>query len=522
MPGDDRSPQVVGKLRVSRENDGYLATFVASREDCASHLRIRFFPGNELLDWVKACSVADGLALETINEATFRVGPLPVRGSRPPTIGDLIYPLVCVASDSPLLYPFQLEGIAWLCGTPRAILADDMGLGKTVQVFMALRRVLCTQLGRQALVITPKILVDTWLRESKTWVSDLVVRSAAEIGAGTFRGGAHVVLASYDEFARNTRLRETQWSVVVADEAHRLRTGSSQRARAFRELNSTYCWLLTGTPIEHSPADLATLLSYLDPVRFSARALLSAPDAVRPTAQPFLLRRRKADVLAQLPRLESRDVILAMTPTQSVKYFDVLFARDRVSRIYLQKVAQCRSICDFEPESDSSAKLDWLEGFVDYELPPDEKVVVFSAYLPVLRAAHRRLHHKWPGICGYISGETQARDRQPTLSAFSNNATPRVLLLSMGVGAEGLTLTRANHVVFLNEWWNPSLNQQARDRVFRIGQHRPVYEYRLALRGTIEDRIRDILQRKLVAVEKIIEALAGSPTQLELLPAAEA
>lgn len=521
MPGNDCSGQISGKLLVSRVNDGYSATFVPAIAESARDRASRLFSGNELIDWVKACSVADGLSLEKANDAAFRVGPLPVRGSRPPTVGDLIYPLVRIAQDNPLLYPFQREGIAWLCATPRAILADDMGLGKTVQVFSALARVLCTAIGRQALVVAPKILVDNWLRESLKWASELVVRSVAEIGAGTYRGGAHVVVASYDDFARNQRLRETRWSVVVADEAHRLRTGSSQRARAFRELNSTYCWLLTGTPIEHSPADLATLLSYLDPIRFSARALLSAPGAVRPAAQPFLLRRRKAEVLAELPPLESRDVILSMTQTQSAKYFDVLLARDGVSRIYLQKVAQCRSICDFEPESDASAKLDWLEAFIDHDLPSDEKVVVFSAYLPVLRAAQRRLHHKWPGICRYISGETQSIDRQTILSAFSNDGSPRVLLLSMGVGAEGLTLTRANHVVFLNEWWNPSLNQQARDRVLRIGQHRPVYEYRLSLRGTIEDRIRDILQRKLFAVEKIVDALAGSPTQLDLLAAVD-
>jgi SNF2 family DNA or RNA helicase len=522
MLGNDRRGQGFGKLRVARENDGYVATFIDALTEGASDPARRVFQGTELLDWVKACSVADGLALEVASEASFRVGPLPVRGSRSPTLGDLIFPFVCIAPDNPRLYPFQREGIAWLCSKHRAILADDMGLGKTVQVFTALRRVLCTSLGRQALVIAPKILVDNWLRESNAWASDLVVRSVAEIGAGTYRGGAHVVLASYDDFTRNQRLRETKWAVVVADEAHRLRTGSSQRARAFRELNSTYCWLLTGTPIEHSPADLATLLSYLDPVRFSARALLTAPGAVRPTAQPFLLRRRKADVLAELPPLQSRDVILPMTPAQSVKYFDVLLGRDGVSRIYLQKIAQCRSICDFEPESDASAKLDWLEEFLARELPVDEKVVVFSAYLPVLRAAHRRLHQKWPGICRYISGETPSSDRHDSLAAFSGDGSPRVLLLSMGVGAEGLTLTRANHVIFLNEWWNPSLNQQARDRVLRIGQHRPVYEYRLALQGTIEDRIRDIIQRKLVAVEKIVEALAGSPGELELLPPAEA
>ena len=108
-----------------------------------------------------------------------------------------------------------------------------------------------------------------------------------------------------------------------------------------------------------------------------------------------------------------------------------------------------------------------------------------------------------------MSGDTPTAERSDIVTAFQRDTGPRVLFLSMGVGAEGLTLTRANHVVFLNEWWNPSLNQQARDRVLRIGQHRVVNEYRLLVRSSVEERVRDIIEDKECAIADIVDALAG-------------
>jgi SNF2 family DNA or RNA helicase len=159
-----------------------------------------------------------------------------------------------------------------------------------------------------------------------------------------------------------------------------------------------------------------------------------------------------------------------------------------------------------DENSGSSSKLDWLVSFIENGLLHDEKVVVFSAYLPLLRAAMQRLQGWRPGIALCITGEAPAAERQEAVSTFQSGASARVLLISMGVGAEGLTLTRANHVVFLNEWWNPSLNQQARDRVIRIGQHREVKEYRLIIKDSIEQRIRDIVIRKQCTFEQIVDA----------------
>jgi SNF2 family DNA or RNA helicase len=117
----------------------------------------------------------------------------------------------------------------------------------------------------------------------------------------------------------------------------------------------------------------------------------------------------------------------------------------------------------------------------------------------------------------YIAGDTPPEERQDLVSEFQQEGGPRVLLVSMGVGAEGITLTRASHVVFLNEWWNPSMNQQARDRVVRIGQHREVHEYRLYVRGTVEERVRQLIEQKQATIDEIVEALAQGSSRLDLL-----
>jgi SNF2 family DNA or RNA helicase len=437
-----------GSATITRGSTSYEIVIRFRQQSGEESRASRAIPIASFKEWVRSCSVTDSLRLELADRVEFPIGPQPVRGARRPSLGDLLLPHVASRDIPEALYRFQADGVAWLSRNPRAILADDMGLGKTVQVLVALDQIIAEELGSQALVVTPKTLLPNWLRESAKWTPGLVVRSAQELGAGSLRGGAHVVLCTYEELKRLPRLRQRPWRVLVADEAHRLRTGESEEAECFREVQSECCWLLTGTPIEHSATDLAMLLSYLDPVRFSAKKLLSTPEAVRPTARPYLLRRRKSDVLNELPAVHRRDIAVQLTAKQSQRYFDTLFGRDGERRNQLQKLAACRSICDLDPDDETSGKLDWLEDFIASKLPHDEKVVVFSAYLPILRAAMRRFRSVLPGACMYIAGDTPPEERQDLVSEFQQEGGPRVLLVSMGVGAEGITLTRANHVVF--------------------------------------------------------------------------
>ena len=517
MHGSEASREFRGSLTVTRGVTDYQLSLRVVAEQGTAFERSTSVQRKLFEDWVGSCNVTDRYRLELTQRIEFAIGPQPVRGTRRPSLGDLLFPYMAKPQRPSALYDFQRRGIEWLLATPRGILADDMGLGKTIQVLVAVQDLIAGDLGQQVLIVSPKTLLPNWQREAAQWVPGVVVRSAAEIGASSLRGSASVVLCTYEELASLPRLRQHQWSAVVADEAHRLRTGDSARASSFRDLKSNRCWLLTGTPIENSASDLATLLSYLDPKRFSRDALLRTPEFVRPAAEPYLLRRRKTDVIKELPSASRVDVPIEMLAAQSERYFDVLFGRDGVKRNPLQKMALCRALCDLAEDSEESSKLEWLEAFVSSSLPPGEKVVVFSAFLPILRAGMRRMRARLPGTGCYIAGDTPASERQSTVAEFQKEAGPRVLFVSMGVGAEGITLTRANHVVFLNEWWNPSTNQQARDRVLRIGQHRSVHEYRLFMRGTVEERVRELIETKQATIEQIVEALVQGSSRLDLL-----
>lgn len=460
----------------------------------------------------QACNITVAERIACSESLTFSVGPFPILGQRSPNFGELLVANLLCEESTDLLYPFQQAGVHWLKSRDQAILADDMGLGKTVQVICALKSILHQEIGRRALVVCPKTLVPNWLREATRWAPHVVFKSLDVVPVGSLTGSAHVIVCSYEQLANGARLLGCNWDLVIADEAHRLRTGESNRAKQFRRLLRQRCWLLTGTPIENDEEDLANLLSILDPAKFSAEFLLGAPQVVRPTAQPYVLRRKKSEVLKELPAARRIDVELEMGPEQLAKYLDIALNRDREIRPTLQRLALCRSLCDFEPITGQSPKIDWLCKFITYEVPAGEKVVVFSAYLPVLSLAYQRLNAVAHGSTKLVSGETPGDERERIVALFQQDVEPRVLLLSLGVGAEGLTLVRANHVVFLNEWWNPSINEQARDRLIRIGQHQNVFEYRLIMQRSVEQRVRTLVAEKSLIVRQVVDALAGSGT----------
>jgi SNF2 family DNA or RNA helicase len=212
-----------------------------------------------------------------------------------------------------------------------------------------------------------------------------------------------------------------------------------------------------------------------------------------------MLRRTKEAVLGELPRMQMNDVAVPLGPKQLAAYHMIETGRDGRTRHHLERIGQLRHVCDaFEGES---AKLDWIAMRLQ-SISCDEKVIVFSSHLDVLRLAQSRLRN-----CELLTGETEPDERARIVRAFQGDDGPSLLLLSQRVGAEGITLTRANHVMFVNEWWNPSATAQAIDRIRRIGQHREMHCYRLFSPNTIEDRVRQLLLEKTAEAEEILGAL---------------
>ena len=432
-----------------------------------------------------------------------------------PLIEELIAPLLYGPLPHPPLRSFQDVGIQWLVQRGAAILADDMGLGKTAQALLALQVLLLDGVIRSALIICPKSLVANWESECRKWVPALTVlravprRHDVEQTWLAILGRSHLVIASYEQLRPlPAALRDSQIELVVADEAHRLRRSQAQLVRTFRHMHASRFWALTGTPIERHPLDLATILSLLEPSRFSARSAVIESE-LRSSARPYILRRLKKDVLAELPKVLETKEAIELSSAQRQAYSAVQSRPlDRTSNDVLHRLSLLRSICDVDSESDASSKIDRIVEILLAVQKSGERAIVFSYLLRPLQLLYKRLlQHDPPITALLLTGENSADNRTEILQQFRSDAGIVVLLCSSRVGGEGLTLTEANHVIFLNEWWNPSANAQARDRVVRLGQERIVHVHRFRCRNTVEYLLDSILEEKERTFASIVDAL---------------
>ena len=433
-----------------------------------------------------------------------------------PSVEELIAPLLFDSAPRTPLRPFQEFGVRWLTEHRVGILADDMGLGKTAQALRALERLVEDGEVRGALVVCPKSLLANWESECERWVPQLtVVRSVpikddADKVWASILGRVHIIITSYEQLRPlPLPLASEPVDLVIADESHRLRRTQAKLVQSFRRMSAKRMWALTGTPIERHPVDLATLLSLLEPSRFSAKTD-GIDTGLRSWAQPYMLRRLKADVLQELPEVIDTTEAIELTLRQQRAYSK---ARSqplpKEAGEVLQRLTILRSICDAEPASGSSAKLDRILEILQAVQYAGEKAVVFSYTLRPLELLLERMTQERPALGAVsLTGRLTTAGRTRVIQKFKSDDHVVALLCSSRVGGEGLTLTEANHVLFINEWWNPSANDQARDRVVRFGQERAVHVHRFRCQGTIEEVLDQILARKSEAFANIVDALA--------------
>lgn len=434
-----------------------------------------------------------------------------------PSIEELLAPVVFTVAPTSPLRPFQRFGVEWLAGRRVGILADDMGLGKTAQALVAVAKLIREGSIVGAVVVCPKSLVANWETESARWAPGLtVVRVAAgrRDADGIWRtiiGRAHIILTNYEHLrSAPEAFVSSSLELLIADEAHRLRRSQAKLVKVFRRIQAKRIWALTGTPIERHEEDLATLLSLLEPARFAPKSTAGEAGSLRSRAQPFLLRRLKKDVLAELPTIIDTTEVLELTTKQRDAYLAACTeGAGRGADNVLARITLMRSICDVDSRTGASSKLDRIVELLEAVRKAGEKAVIFSYLLPPLAHLAERLRRLRPSIRSVsLTGQMDPAERETALRSFKHDKKVVALLCSSRVGGEGLTLTEANHVVFVNEWWNPSANVQARDRVVRIGQNRIVHVHRFRCRNTIEDVLDQILERKADMFAGIVDALA--------------
>jgi len=443
--------------------------------------------------------------------------------------GDLIRPLLLAPADLKDLRPFQLRGVEWLVDNERGILADDMGLGKTVQAISALRILFRTGLASSALVLCPKSLLTNWEEEFSRWAPEL--SRLRVVPSGHIRdeawqiilGKVHVVLTNYEQMRDPPEvLLKLGTDVVIADEAHHIRKVGSLVAQGIRRLKWRRFWALTGTPIERDPADLATLLSTIEPDRYSVSDKVLHPASLRAQVRPYILRRLKSEVLAELPEVLESKQTLDLLPSQRSAYRRVIgrLGREDESGI-LAAINQLRTLCDYDERTGNSSKADRILEILQEIQHAEEKAVVFSYLLRPLEILVDRISRvQGRHSAVQLRGDMSPAARDEVLLAFKSKPEVTTLLCSSRIGGEGLTLTEANHVIFFNEWWNPSANIQARDRVVRIGQRRGVRVYSFKCKDTIEENLEVILESKSKIMVDLVDRLAESsikPDQSQIL-----
>jgi superfamily II DNA or RNA helicase len=425
------------------------------------------------------------------------------------------------------LFPYQRDGVRALVQSPHLLLGDEMGLGKSVMTIAALRLLLHRREAERTLVVTPASLLEQWRREFRHWAPELrvmIIHGAPDDRAWRWQYRAHVSLTSYEtlraDFAGGSTTapgRET-WSVVVLDEAQKIKNRDTDLARVCKRLPRERSWALTGTPLENRPEDVVSILEFVTGDRRETPRP-TAPLALRAALSQLQLRRRKDEVLKDLPPKIITDLVLPLTPSQRRAYeraeqeglVELRGEGDgenrRPARIenVLALITRLKQICNFAPGGDASAKMEDLEARVEELAAARLKALVFTQYAGEESGARRiarRLHRFRPLL---YTGDMGQRERSAVIARFNEEEDRPVLILSLQAGGQGLNLQRASYVFHFDRSWNPAIEQQAEGRSHRIGQVRPVHVYRYVMAETIEERIDTLLRTKTRLFEELVE-----------------
>ena len=440
------------------------------------------------------------------------------------TLGELVRWRFIRSLPSYPLKAHQTVGVDWLQHHASAILADDMGLGKTLQAIAALELKHRSGDVQNALILCPKSLIGVWEAEVALWAPRLCTvalhSSIARRTWETLPSQCQVAITNYEALRTNSPLPGA-FDVVILDEVHKLKNAKSLNYAACYALQPKITWGLSGTPLENKPSDLTAILHLLDRKRISLSDDRLPLASLRAVASSHILRRDKQAIADELPQILEKLDLVPLAPAQRDKYEAIL--RDGSSNLtvggWIATFNRLRDVCDYEPDSGASSKIERAMTILGSILQLQEKAVVFSWRLEPLRLLRKRIADEWDdSVVGVITGATPSTARARLVASFQSPGGPSILLCSMRATAEGLTLTAANHVVFLNEWWNPAVNAQARDRVNRIGQRKDVFVYRLRTSGTVESQLAAILETKSALFDDIVNRLTMRHSVAEPVP----
>lgn len=434
------------------------------------------------------------------------------------------------------LRPYQRDGYVWLsrlasCGLG-SCLADDMGLGKTVQLISLL---LERAKDGVSLVVAPASVCGNWRSEIARFAPTLRTimawdEKADEMGAVKSAGPGDVVIAGYGLLvSREDQFASLDWNGVVLDEAQAIKNEHSKRAKTVKRLKAKFRVAATGTPVENRLTELWSISDFLNPGLlgsigdFAKRFTLDgrAAPALKKLVSPLIMRRVKRDVLDDLPEKTEITIPVVLGADEragyeacrrmALKSLEASGADNRIS--ILAELTRLRRYC-CHPSlvvgdgAAQSAKMEALVELLANLRENGHRALVFSQFTDYLAIVRKTVETQgWSHL--YLDGQTPASERARLVDAFQRGEGD-FFLISLKAGGMGLNLTAANYVILLDPWWNPAVENQATDRVHRIGQKNPVTVYRLIASGTVEERVIELHREKNAIAEDVLDGAAAT------------
>ncbi|NJM18898.1 MAG: DEAD/DEAH box helicase [Richelia sp. SM1_7_0] len=450
------------------------------------------------------------------------------------------------------LRPYQRRGMSWLSFLERwglgACLADDMGLGKTIQ-FIAFLLHLQEQsaLEKPVLLVCPTSVLGNWEREVKKFAPNLKVlqyhgdkRPKGKAFQNAVKN-TNIVITSYSLVHRDLKsLQDVSWQIIALDEAQNIKNPEAKQSQAVRQLEPEFRIALTGTPVENRLQELWSIMDFLNPGYLGNRQFFqrrfampiekygdtSSLSQLRSLVQPFILRRLKTDrdIIQDLPEKQEMTVFCGLTPEQAKLYQQVV--EDSLKQIddaeglqrrgmILGLLVKLKQICNHPAqylkkdklEHHDSAKLQRLEEMLEEVILNGDRALIFTQFAEWGKLLKPYLEKHFNRETLFLYGSTSKKQRDEMVDRFQQDPQgPQVMILSLKAGGVGLNLTRANHVFHFDRWWNPAVENQATDRVFRIGQTKNVQVHKFVCTGTLEEKIHDMIESKKQLAEQVVGA----------------
>ncbi|MGB3513189.1 MAG: DEAD/DEAH box helicase [Microcoleaceae cyanobacterium] len=465
------------------------------------------------------------------------------------------------------LREYQARGVSWLTFLERwglgACLADDMGLGKTIQtIAFLLYQQEKDALEAPTLLVCPTSVLGNWEREVKKFGPTLKVilhhgdKRAKGKQFATAVKDKHLVITSYALLHRDEKILQTiKWQAAIVDEAQNIKNPEAKQSQAARKLDASFRIALTGTPVENRLSELWSILDFLNPEYLGKKQFFQRRFAIpiekygdtnslqilRSLVQPFILRRLKTDknIIQDLPEKQENTIFCPLANEQAMLYQNIvensmadIEAADGIQRRgkILALLVKLKQLCNhpvllqikkgrkkkLEISDKNSGKLQRLGAMLEEIISEGERAIIFTQFAEWGKLLQPYLEENLGREVSFLYGATRKNKREEMIDQFQQDPQgPPVMILSLKAGGTGLNLTRANHVFHYDRWWNPAVENQATDRVFRIGQTRNVFVHKFVCTGTLEEKIHDLIESKKELAEQVVGAGEQWLTELD-------